>query len=96
LRGNIGVGQTTVILPDKGRFRAEIEGAIGEAVVVIPEGMAARIHIDGGLVGRQLPAGYRRRGDIHISPGYESAENHVDLKVSLAISNVTIRHSKGS
>ena len=76
MRGNIGVGQTTVILPDEGRFRAEIEGAIGEAVVVIPEGMAARIHIDGGLVGRQLPAGYRRRGDIYISPGYESAENH--------------------
>jgi len=26
---NMGVGQTTVVLPDEGRFQAKIDGAIG-------------------------------------------------------------------
>ena len=95
LEVSMGVGQTTVILPDEGRFRAKIEGAIGQTIVVIPEGMAARIHVDTGLAGRQLSDEYQRHGDVYTSPGYESADNRVDLQVSQAIGNVTIRHSGG-
>lgn len=95
LEVSMGVGQTTVILPDEGRFQAKIEGAIGQTIVVIPAGLAARIHVDTGLAGRQLPDEYQRRDDIYTSPGYESAENRVDLEVSQPIGNVTIRHSVG-
>ncbi len=94
LEVSMGVGQTTVILPDEGRFRAKIEGAIGQTVVVIPAGLAARIHVDTGLAGRQLPDGYQRRDDVYTSPGYESADNRVDLEVSQAIGNITIRHAR--
>jgi len=92
---SMGIGQTTVTLPDEGRFQAEIEGAIGQTIVVIPAGLAARIHVDTGLAGRQLPDEYQRHGDVYTSPGYESADNRVDLQVSQAIGNVTIRHSGG-
>ncbi len=92
LEVSMGVGQTTVILPDEGRFQAKIEGAIGQTVVVIPAGLAARIRVDTGLAGRQLPDGYQRRDDVYTSPGYESADNRVDLEVSQAIGNITIRH----
>jgi hypothetical protein len=94
LEVSMGVGQTTVILPDEGRFRAKIEGAVGQTIVVIPEGMAARIHVDTGLAGRQLPDEYQRHGDIYTSPGYESADNRVDLEVSQAIGNIAIRHTR--
>ena len=68
---------------------------IGQTIIVIPTGLAARIHIVTGLAGSQLPDEYQRWDDVYTSPGYESAENRVDLKVSQAIGNVTIRHPGG-
>jgi hypothetical protein len=94
LEVSMGIGQTTVVLPDEGRFGAKIEGAIGQTVVVIPAGLAARIQVDTGIAGRQLPAGYRQQDDVYLSPGYESADNRVDLEVSQAIGNVSIRHAR--
>ena len=92
---NVAVGQTTVVLPNEGRFRAKIEGAIGSTVVVIPAEMAARIRFDTALVARQLPDNYRQEGDVYVSPGYDDAENRVELEIGQAIGNVTIRHSGG-
>lgn len=89
---SMGVGQITVVLPDEGRFEAEIENAVGNTVVVIPEGLEARIRFSTALVVRQLPDGYQHRDDVYVSPGYESAENRVDLEVDQAIGSVTIRH----
>jgi hypothetical protein len=95
LEVSIGVGQTTVTLPDEGRFQAKIEGAIGQTVVVIPAGLAACIRVDTGLASSQLPDGYQRRDDVYTSPGYDSADHRVDLEVSQAIGNVSIRRSEG-
>lgn len=93
LQVSMGVGQTTVILPAEGSFQAQVEGAIGQTIVVIPAGLAARIQVDTGLAGSQLPDGYQRQDDVYTSPGYDSAENRVDLEVSQAIGNITIRHA---
>ena len=93
LNTSMGVGQTTVILPDEGRIRAKIAGSIGQTVVVIPDGMEARVSVDTGIAGRQVPASYRRQGDVYTSPGYAGAENRVDLEVSQAIGNISIRPS---
>jgi hypothetical protein len=95
LKINMGVGLTTVTLPDKGRFQAKVDSAIGQTVVIIPEGMAARIRVDTGIGGSQLPADYRRQDNTYTSPGYESADNRVDLEVNQAIGSITIRHSGG-
>ena len=92
---SMGVGQTTVVLPAVGRFQAKIDGAIGQTVVVIPRGMEARVQVDTGLAGSRLPAGYRQQDDVYTSPGYASAEDRVDLEVSQAIGNVSIRQSEG-
>ncbi len=92
---SLGIGQTTIILPDEGDFQAKIDGAIGQTIVVIPAGLAACIRVDTGLAGSQLPGNYQRQDDVYTSPGYGSAENRVDLEVSQAIGNVTIRHAGG-
>jgi len=93
LKVNMGLGRTTVILPDEGRFYAKIEGAIGETIIVIPAGMAARIRVDTGLAMSDLPDGYQQRDDVYTSPGYASADDRVDLEVSQAIGKITIHES---
>lgn len=93
LEVSTAVGQTTVVLPDKGRFPARIESAIGETIIVIPVGLAARIRVDTGLARSRLPRDYQRQDDVYTSPGYATAENRVDLEVSQAIGSVTIRAS---
>lgn len=85
-----GIGQTIITLPSEGRFRAVIDSAIGETVVVIPQGMAARIHVDTALGSSHVPNGYVHEGDYYLSPGYETAENRVDLHVSNAIGSVRV------
>ena len=92
LEVSMGVGRIVVTLPDEGRCYAKIEGAIGETVVVIPAGMAARIRVDTGLTVHNLPDSYQQRGDVYTSPGYASAEDRVDLEVDQAIGKVTIHH----
>ena len=93
LKVSMGLGRTTVILPDEGTFYAKIEGAIGETVVVIPAGMAARIRVDTGLTVSDLPDSYRQRDDVYTSPDYASADDRVDLEVSQAIGKITIHQS---
>jgi len=89
---NMGVGQTTVTLPDTGNFEAKIEGAIGQTTIIVPRSMAVRIHLDTGIAARQVPSDYQRHNDIYTSPGFESADNRIELKVSQAIGNITIRY----
>jgi hypothetical protein len=91
LNVSLGMGQIRVTLPAAGHVQARISGGIGETVVVIPAGMEARIRVDAALSAHQVPAGYVRQGDVYVSPGYEGAENRVDLEVSHAIGNVSIR-----
>ena len=92
MKASMGLGQTTVTLPRAGNFEAQIEGAVGQTTIIVPEDTATRIHMDTGIAGRQLPDSYQRHNDIYTSPGYESADSRVELRVSQAIGNVTIRH----
>jgi hypothetical protein len=96
LKVSTGLGQATVTLPDEGRFDGRIEGAIGETVVVIPAGLAVRIEVDTGIAGRQLPGDLVREDNVYTSPGYATADNRVNLKVSQPIGNIVVRHARGN
>jgi hypothetical protein len=85
LQTDMGVGYTRVTLPAQGNFQVSIDGAVGMTTVVMPSGLEARIHADSGLAVRVLPDSYRRDGDVYTSPGYNSAEDRVDLTLSQAI-----------
>jgi len=86
-----GIGQTTVVLPSEGQPEVMIDGAIGQTIVVIPEGLAARIRLDTGITSRQLPEAYACDDDICTSPGYDTADQHVELEVGQAIGSLVIR-----
>jgi hypothetical protein len=91
LKVDMGVGQTTVRLPATGNFDVGIDGAIGQIVVVVPEGMAVRIQSNTALANLSVPGGYERSERVYTSPGYESAENRANLTVGMAIGNVSVR-----
>lgn len=78
-----------------GLLRAQVDGGIGETIIFIPVGMAARIKVDTGLGGIQVTGNYQRQGDVYVSPGYDTAENHVDLEVNGGIGKIIIHESKG-
>jgi predicted membrane protein len=94
LRVDAGIGRVEVILPAEGDFRADLGGAIGEMVVVVPADLEARIEVDTGITGRQIDDVFRRDGDVYTSAGYAGADRRVDLRVSQAIGNLVIRRGR--
>lgn len=93
---NLAVGQTFVRLPAKGQFDGAIKGAIGQITVVVPAGMAVRIHANPLLGERLVPASYLREGDnVFMSPDYEKADNRVDLDLGLAIGQLQVQEAGG-
>jgi hypothetical protein len=92
LEASLGVGQIVVTLPESGQFTARVEGGVGDSMVVIPAGMEARIRLDTALVQVNIPDGYIEVGEnTFVSPGFDEAENKVDLEVGQAIGSVRIR-----
>lgn len=87
-----GIGQTVVVLPDEARLEAKIQGAIGQTIVIIPESLEARIRLDTGITERQIPDGYVCQDDVCTSPGYEAADQGVDLVLGQAMGSLVIRH----
>ena len=94
LQTEMGVGFTKVTLPSQGHFQASVDGAVGLTTIVIPGDLEARIHADSGIAVRDMPDGYQQDGDVYTSPGYDAAENRVDLTVSQAIGLLEIQNSE--
>jgi len=90
---NMGVGKTKVTLPEAGRFEARVNGAIGQIVIIVPKGMAVRIHPGTVLANLSLPSDYQKRDGEYVSPGYEAATHRIDLDVGMAIGNITVRQA---
>lgn len=87
-----GIGQAVVVLPEDGEPDVRIDGAIGQTIVVIPDSLAVRVRLDTGITGRQIPEEYACDDDICTSPGYETADQRVELELGQAIGSLVIRH----
>lgn len=91
LHSELGVGYMVVTLPEAGRIEAKVNGAIGRIVVFVPEGMAVRLQGDVAIASIQVPDTYREQGDFYTSPGYENADNRVELLIDMAIGIVSVK-----
>ncbi len=89
-RVDVGVGRTVVRLPDSGRPRVRVDGGIGESVVHIPDGIAARIAIDTGIGAATVEEAFVRSGDVYTSPGWEDAEDRLDVVIDTGIGAVRV------
>ena len=84
------IGETAVYLPERGHFAAKIEGVIGTITIYVPDSMEIRINSDVGLMNVRVPKDYLHQDDSYLSPGYNSAENRIDLEVSQVIGQVQV------
>ncbi len=92
---DMGVGNTTLILPSTGQYTARINGAIGKLEIEIPQGLGVQIKADTGLANVNLPANLQEQNGLYTSTDYSSSDNRVDLTLDMAIGNVTVRNAGG-
>ncbi len=86
-----GVGRQQVLLPDYGSYGVVINGSVGDIDIVIPDGVQARIRIDTGIGAVQVADRYAQEGRYHVSAGYESAAERVDIDIDAGIGRIVVR-----
>jgi hypothetical protein len=93
LNVQMGVGQTTVTLPDvEGLLTANIQSAIGEMIVYVPAQTAVRLNSNTGLGMISVPDGYIQDGDVYTYAGDGAASaGQIELNVDQAIGRISIR-----
>lgn len=91
LEARLGVGKTSIALPASGQVRASIDGGVGEVNVSIPQGVAGRVQVQSGIGGVNVPDSYQKQGNMYVSPGYDAAQNRIDLTVKGGIGRVSIQ-----
>ena len=87
-----GLGSAKVILPAQGQLKSNIETGLSSLKIEIPEGMAARIKIDGlgdsNIDKRRFP---KVKDNRYESPDFETAANKIELKIEYGLGSVSVR-----
>lgn len=86
-----GAGKSRITLPGRSRFEGRVSGGVGETEIIIPPGVAARVEVSGGIGGTEVAGTFDRDGRYYTTPGYDRADDRIDLRVSNGIGKVTIR-----
>jgi len=89
-----GVGDLTVILPESSTLKGDISQAIGQIVIIVPDGVAVRLEVSKAISSLNVPGNFDQRGEYFYTPGYDNADERVDLDISQAIGNIEIRYEK--
>ncbi|HOG47632.1 MAG TPA: toast rack family protein [Anaerolineae bacterium] len=92
LRVKGGVGRMEILFPSEGRqMTARIDGGVGEIVARIPEGVAARVTVRGGLGSTSFSSRFTSLGgQTYETPGYASAANRLDLYVEGGVGSLHV------
>jgi len=88
---HMGSGKTTVDLTgDYARsLDANIQGGVGEATVLLPSEVGARVSAEGGL--RKINAeGLRREGNSYVNDAYGDSEVTVDVDIQGGVGQITV------
>ena len=91
LKVNTAVSSMNITLPEKGGFTGQINGAIGDLVIYIPQSLPVRIRASGGINSMNIPPQFSRDGSLIQSADTADASQVADLEISQAIGGLTIR-----
>lgn len=86
------LGSNVLILPGDGRLNGHAKTVIGELVIRVPRQAAVRIQADTGITTLSLPQGYRKEGNLILSPEAGSAANVIELQVELPIGSLRVEY----
>ncbi len=86
-----GVGRMDVLFPPEGeRMTARINGGVGELILRIPEGLPARITVDGGLGSVHVAPRFERHDNVYETPGYNTAESRLEVEVDGGVGSLRV------
>ncbi|HET7271772.1 MAG TPA: toast rack family protein [Rubrobacter sp.] len=88
---HMGAGETTVDLTgDYTRsFEASIQGGVGEATVLLPSEVGARVTAEGGL-GKINAEGLQRQGDSYVNEVYGDSDVNLDVEVQGGVGEINL------
>ncbi len=92
LRLETGASDTRLTLPAAaGQTRARIQAGAASVEVKVPDGVAAKVKVRGGLYSASVDtARFPKGGDDYQSPEYETASNRVDLEIETGAGSVKV------
>lgn len=87
-----GASSTQVTLPAAAGFtKCDIRSGAASIVVRIPQGVAGRIHLQGGLMGENIDKNrFPFNGTTYETPGFDSATNRAEIKVESGVGSIEI------
>jgi hypothetical protein len=87
-----GASATQVVAPAQaGNTRIKVEAGAASVKIQVPEGVAARVEVDGGLLGVDVDqARFPKEGKVYQSPDYISATNKLEIKVSAGAGSISV------
>ena len=88
-----GAADIEVVMPaDAGNVDANIKIGAADLLIIIPEGVGARIDAETAAGSLSIDQGrFRKQGDFYISPDFEQLANKIDLTIVSGASSVEIR-----
>ncbi len=93
LKVETGASNTDITLPaNAGHTHVDLDGGAASVQFTIPEGVAARIHVDSGLASIDINRErFPRIGDYYKSDDYETAVNKIDISADFGAGSLSIR-----
>jgi hypothetical protein len=92
LEVSVGAADVDITLPASGRVTAAVSGGAADITITIPEGVAARISASSGLSSVSInEERFPKAGDVWESAGYATAQDRVDLSISVGAASVNVR-----
>jgi len=93
LRIETGASASEIRMPDSmSQTKAVIKAGAASVKAYIPDGVAARIRISGGMMGANVNTQrFPKAGGFYQSPDYETAPFKIELRVETGMGSVTVR-----
>ena len=93
LKIETGASNTEITLPaNAGVTHVDLDGGAASVSFTVPEGVAARIHVDSGLSSIDIDRNrFPRVGSYYKSDDYETAANKVDIEADFGAGSLSIR-----
>ncbi len=87
-----GASATEVHLPAQVEHtRVKVEAGAASVKLIVPEGVAARIDVSGGLIGVDVDQmRFPKQGKVYCSPEFESAPYRVEIKVEAGVGSISV------
>jgi hypothetical protein len=78
-----GVGEIDVTLPERGGYVGDIDLGVGEATIVVPRGVEARVVATAGLGAVEVEGDWQRDDRVYTTPGFAEAAPSERIEVTI-------------